>query len=167
MRRTTIHFLVALMLCLAGGWGVVSRAQSSAGNGQPIWAGSSGGYYAQWTGNDISVRAKQTSNKSLYSARALLLKDLTADEVREAEFDLHLLSVVGPIVTFEVRAYVDGGGAHPQLVTYYQVVDAARPTHKAILTDFFPDAQVLKALLADKIIQKALARDGVQPTPKT
>ncbi|HLK55162.1 MAG TPA: hypothetical protein VKU00_01275 [Chthonomonadaceae bacterium] len=167
MRRVSPGIVSILMVCLVATWPQIVHAQSGSGKVKPIWSGTSGGYTIQWTEKDLSVRAKPLDTRPRISARTLVLKDVDAETTREAEFDIKLLSVVGPILSFEVHAYVDGGGAHPMLATYYQVVDATHPARTVALTGLFPDAQVLKALLADKIIQKVLATDGAQAPPTT
>jgi hypothetical protein len=96
-----------------------------------------------------------------------------------------VLSVVGTLVSFVDRYFDYCGGAHPSMDTRFTSVDLARPgdlayaitedtpmmdvdstrSGKAVkLTDYFPEEEVLKALLADPIVKKALA--SKHPTTK-
>ncbi len=85
-----------------------------------------------------------------------------------------ILSIVGTLVSFEDQYSDDCGGAHPSADTRFTTVDLSKPdnllyarqedtpmmnvdlgkTGKIIkLTDYFPEQDVLQALLADHIIQ--------------
>jgi hypothetical protein len=66
-----------------------------------------------------------------------------------------LLSVVGSIVSYEeFEGTSCEGAAHPSAITLYAAVDAAHPGKKPRLTDLFPDADVLRALLSDAVVKK-------------
>lgn len=73
-----------------------------------------------------------------------------------------VLSAVGPVVSY--RQDQDEfclPAAHPWGGATYHALDARKPGRKASLLDFFPDQEVLKALLADRLVAKALA--GFRP----
>jgi hypothetical protein len=84
-----------------------------------------------------------------------------------------VLSVVGPIVSISDNSGCDCGGAHPSAATIYRALDLSKSGEvdlgyegyqkhgkMAQLTDYFPEADILKALLADSLIQKALKSSG-------
>jgi hypothetical protein len=85
-----------------------------------------------------------------------------------------VLSVVGPLLSFEDYEFSTcEREAHPEADTRYTAVDLLRsgdatyapgglnvdigkPSRFAKLTDFFPEEEILSALLADSLIKKAL-----------
>jgi hypothetical protein len=99
-----------------------------------------------------------------------------------------LLSVVGTVASFEDQYGDDCGGAHPSSETRFTTVDLSRPGEvryareedtpmmnvdlsnlgKVVkLTDFFSEQDVLRALLADPVVKRALASLNNPVQPKT
>jgi hypothetical protein len=72
-----------------------------------------------------------------------------------------VVSVVGTYVSVEVHEEMDcEGAAHPSNYVSYRVLDLAAGGREVSLTDLVPEAAVLRALLNDPVIQRAL---GGQP----
>jgi hypothetical protein len=68
-----------------------------------------------------------------------------------------VLSAVGPIVSYrQDQDEYCVPAAHPWGGATYHTLDARRPGHEVSLLDYFQDRDVLKALLADKIVTRAL-----------
>ncbi len=162
-----------------------------------FWVGQSGGFTLHWTTSDIVAYATGQMREVLFSARSLSqkgLRDMLA-EMKEAdhkknplaiyERDFTLLSVVGSMVSFKDHYYVSfRHEAHPAGETRFTTIDLAKPgevaykTHnfdvnlarpgKVVqLTDFFPEADVLIALLADPLVSEALQHSGNPNPPRT
>lgn len=175
LRAMRFSLMVCALLALSG------MAQKSAPE-QVIWTGASGEYTVRWTTADIVAHPTanaadlRLSVKQLARAEfASIIKDNT-EETCEYERTYRVASVVGSIVTLEEAYYLGCGGPHPDGQTRYLAIDVAKPQNAksrnlsdeeglpgntATLTDFFPEGEILKALLADSLIQKAL--DGKHP----
>jgi hypothetical protein len=80
--------------------------------------------------------------------------------VREYEQRYRLLSVVGSIISLEEATYCDCGGAHPISWTRFVSYDLERGTvsrpHAVAVTDVVPEAALLRALMADRLIRQAM-----------
>jgi hypothetical protein len=73
--------------------------------------------------------------------------------------------VVGSIISVERNDYVNcPGTAHPSVITWYSVIDAASPRRVVALNELFPERDIFAALMEDAIVKKTLAKAGV-PTP--
>lgn len=105
------------------------------------------------------------------------------------ERNFRILSVVGSIVSFEdVYDSFCRGWAYPSAETRFTAIDLAKPGEIAYtntggfppidvdlsklgkvvkLTDFFSEDEILKALLADSVIKKALPNSGASQPPQT
>lgn len=97
-----------------------------------------------------------------------------------------VLSIVGTIVSFEDGYEDDCGGAHPSASTRFTAIDVSKPGAVlyargketpmmdadpsagkiAKLTDYFAERDVLRALLADAVVKRALRESGAAE-PKT
>lgn len=137
-----------------------------------IWSGTSGGYRWKWTTSDLAAY-RVGVDRPVFTAKAYekhtspLFKGDTSDPVDTyADCTIQPLSIVGSIVSYE-RDYYWEGGAHPSGSVDYLTIDVARPGHQVKLTDLFPDTDVLKALLEDKIVQDTLKRNHTAGTPRT
>jgi LysM repeat protein len=134
-----------------------------------IWQGQSGGLNVHWTKTDITATQ---GGKRLFSARALAQKDfqadfLTGNEAIDCEYQrkFRLLSVVGNIANLEESEYVKcQGTAPPSSETRFTAVDFANGGKVLKLTDFFAESDILKALLADNLLKKALAHSKTPPS---
>jgi len=114
----------------------------------------------------------------------------TKDRVLHCSYErrFKILSVVGTLVSFEDQYSDDCGGAHPSADTRFTTVDLSKPGNVQYarqedtpmmnidlakpgkvtkLTDYFAEQDVLQALLADHVIQKALAGLNRQTAPRT
>lgn len=102
--------------------------------------------------------------------------------------DFEVLSVVGTLVSFEDQYHDHCGGSHPSADTRFTTVDLAKPGQvlyargkdtpmmnvdpanlgKVVkLTDYFAEQNILRALLADPVIKKALANLDASVSPQT
>jgi hypothetical protein len=155
--------------------------------GKPVWNGRSGNYEITWTTTEISGSSLGTVT---FSARTLARENfqLTAKEARQNgekltgfERNFRVLSVVGTIVSLEDNFYANyASAAHPSGETRYTAIDLSKsgkvgysnflesldmnldaPGLTAKLTDYFPAAEIYKALMADTLVQKGL--DGKRP----
>jgi len=151
---------LAAVVC-ASGWRVDAAAQ------QVIWRGSSAGYDVTWSDRDVSAR-RASDGALVFSARRIAdaeWREMQGDHdeevpVREYEQRYRLLSVVGSIVSLEEATYCDCGGAHPISWTRFVSYDVARGTvarpHPVAATEIVPEAALLRALTADRLIRQAM-----------
>ncbi len=142
---------------------------TQAASSQTIWQGKSAGFNIGWTEKDFTVTK---GSKMIFSAEKALaqkyfereiLRYPSTGPVCEYKRTLTLLSVVGSIVsladTFEqhCQAFIH---SFPKITT----VDLANPEKTVSLTDFFAEPVILKALLANILIQKTLASKVTLPS---
>lgn len=166
----------ALMLVSAGLNGSAQRTSKPRAAEQAIWSGTSASYTIQWTTGDLAARSANSATTAIFSARQMARKDFAdiekdSDVHCEYERTFKLLSVVGSIISYEddYGLYCEQT-AHPANESRFVAVDLSKPANAnrgkdesllpgnvAKLTDYFPADVILKALLADAIIQKALA----------
>jgi len=136
-----------------------------------IWRGDSAQLNIRWTETDITA----AKGKILFSALALAKKDFEADFLVDqslgkdnpCKYQRHfsLLSVVGSIATLEdTQQFSCKNLSDSSVEKKFRAIDLAQSGQAVALTDFFSESDVLKALLADKIIKKALS--GLK-TPST
>jgi uncharacterized protein YecT (DUF1311 family)/uncharacterized protein YgiM (DUF1202 family) len=134
-----------------------------------IWQGNSGGLDIHWTKADITAHYE---GKMLFSAKKDLAQKSFEREVLDysntgpvCEYTrtLALLSVVGTIASmkdmFEQHCQGFIHGFHQ-----FTTVDLTNLNEVVKLTDLFPESLILEALLADKLIKKALKNDKTQPS---
>ncbi len=142
---------------------------TQAASSQTIWQGKSAGFNIDWTEKDLTATK---GSKIVFSAEKALaqkyfereiLRYPSSGPVCEYKRTLSLLSVVGSIVsladTFEQHCQAFIHGFH-KITT----VDLANPEKGVSLTDFFAEPVILKALLANSLIQKALAEKETLPS---
>jgi LysM repeat protein len=136
-----------------------------------IWRGDSAQLNIRWTETDITA----AKGKILFSAKALAKKDFEADFLVDqslgkdnpCKYQRHftLLSVVGRIATLEdTQEFSCQSLPHSLVEKKFRAIDLAQSGQVVALTDFFAESDVLKALLAEAIIKKALS--GLK-TPST
>jgi hypothetical protein len=150
---------------------------------QVIWTGASGGYTVRWTTGDVVAYPTANAADVRLSAKQLaraefgkIEKDSEDQDVCEFERTFRVVSLVGSVLTLETTYYLGCGGAHPDGNARFVAIDLAKPraaktrgltddeslpANLATLTDYFPEAEILRALLADSLIQKAL--EGKRP----
>jgi len=131
-----------------------------------LWQDSSGGLHFRWMTDDIVVTNK---GKPVFSARSVAQAKFTADffplstfKACEYERELKLLSVVGAIASFAQAERVECQGISPsslEVQMYSLDMGTGEPVK---LTDFFSEAALLKALLKDGVVKKALADSDIQ-----
>jgi LysM repeat protein len=130
-----------------------------------IWQGTSGGLKIMWTPSDITA---SENNNLLFSARELAKQAFEADFLAmkasafgtcDSHYDLALLSLVGSLASLEeVQHFTCREKATPATETRYRTIDMKKANADQSLTDFFQEADILNALLADPAIKVALAQ---------
>jgi hypothetical protein len=159
---TQIHPIIRISLLL-----LVVLVAAPAAAQRVIWRGRSGGFDVAWTDRDISAR-RASDGALVFSVRRLQdaeWGDLQGDHddevpVKEYEAKYRLLSVAGSIISLEEATYCDCGGVHPILETRFVSYDLARSTvahpHEVRVTDLVPEADLVRALTADRMIRQAM-----------
>lgn len=165
--------------------------------GKPIWESMSGGVEIEWTADDLFSKKGEKIERIFqplaqrgYETFVAGLKsdDKNRNQIHNCDYrrDFEVVSVVGSLVTFGDTEYSDCGGAHPTTLMRFTAIDMARDgevvygqgenamsvdlgkSGKVVkLTDYFSEADVLKALLADQVIRDALIEAGVSTPPRT
>lgn len=133
-----------------------------------VWTGRANGGDIRWSKDDITVRAHgaQTFSARAFMAKALNVSDFEPGSYLEA--NARVKSVVGGIMSLEYTSYYNAlHSAHPGGETRYVAINLAKPAQPVKLTDMFPEADVLKALLADPQVKAMLKQAGVKQAPKT
>lgn len=115
-----------------------------------IWCGRSGGLTWDWRTDGLTVQAGHGA------PGALLVRKAEAKRCNDADESYRVLSIVGALVSFENVFGGDCGGAHPQEFSAWTAVDAARGAQPVSLATLFPEGAILRALLADRLVKKAL-----------
>jgi WD domain, G-beta repeat len=131
----------------------------------PIWSGTSGGYVVSWTAEDLVARTIAGSSP-VFSVLERWKTELKGAKRCTGGNSLMLQSVVGAIVSYrEESAGECEGAAHPWATVKILALDTRRGGIPAKLTDLFPEADLLRALLGDKMVQEALGSGRPGPTP--
>ena len=164
--RKMIHLKKTWLLLTAG---FCLSCLSPAALSQTIWQGKSSGFNIHWAQKDITATK---GGKVVFSAEENLARKYFEREflnypsegpVCEYNRTLTLLSVVGTIASMK-----DTFKQHCQAFTHglpkITTIDFANPDQVISLTDFFENSVILEALLADSVIQKALARIDTRPS---
>ena len=138
---------------------------ASAAEAQVIWRGRSGGFDVTWTASDISAR-RASDGALVFSARRMAdheWAEMSTDAdppITAYQQTLRLLSVVGSVISVEEATYCECGGAHPMLGTRFVAYDLARSTvarpHAVSATDLVPEAELVRALTADRLVRMAM-----------
>lgn len=130
---------------------VATPLAASAGAAPSFWQGRAEGVEVRWTPSDLTFA--HPAQKPFYSFRDAFAK---ADGC-SLEASIRVLSVVGALVSVhESESGYCEGAAHPYAVQTFRALDMRRQAERAKLTDWFPKAEVYKALMGDRIVQKAL-----------
>jgi hypothetical protein len=116
---------------------------------------------------------QELARKNFQVFKGEILGDGEGNPKCEYEQRFRLLSVVGPILSYELSedSYckdADGswGWPHPDSGVRYSVIDLNHPGERVSLTSLFPKASILKALLNDPLVRRALMARGA-PAPGT
>ena len=142
-------------------------AASSAAAQGVIWRGTSAGFDITWSERDLSAR-RVGDGVVVFSARRIADHEWAEMQgehdaevpVREYEQSYRLLSVAGSIISVEEATYCDCGGAHPISWRRFVAYDLARSTvahpHPLAATEVVPQAALLRALTADRLVRQAM-----------
>jgi hypothetical protein len=163
-----IGFLLPLLFTLEILVGVGPILAQTSASGQVFWKGSSGPYNIEWSTANLKATRSDTG-AVVFDAAVEAEKEWknVEKEDPDASFDYartyQFLSLVGPYLSFEVSYQCDCGGAHPEEYTRFRTVDLSRGGADAQLNEVFPDSQLLRALLDDKIVKGALGKTSPAP----
>ena len=127
------------------------------------WSGKSGGYVWQFSRRDLTAR--RAGAVTVFSAARRLRDGAYPEGSETSEVTASPLSLVGTLLSYR-EDHTWSGGAHPSGETQYRVIDAARSRKALVLTELFPDPEVLRALLGDPVIRKVMAREEIR-APRT
>jgi hypothetical protein len=159
-----------------------------------IWTGKSGGFAIRWTTTDIQARPLKKPGRLAFSAAQLARRGFQrfispprldgSEKHITYERKFTLLSVVGSIVSLRDELYYEiTPSAHPGGEIRFTAIDLAKPGkvpdtwaneeglnlkklgQVAMLTDYFPEQEVLKALFNNAIIKKIVG--GESPSSLT
>jgi len=129
-----------------------------------IWQSQNDYLDIRWTETDITATK---NGKRLFSARELAQKEFEADFITDnsnaspdCQYDREftLLSLIGNIASFkETESVKCQGLAEPSTETRLTAYDLAHADSKMELTRFFTESDILKALLTEPLVEKALA----------
>lgn len=149
--------------------GLMSVAAWAAPASSPIWSGKSSGATVTWSEQDLKVQLSEQAARSLFPPLQVHLGAPPEERnVCYQERSIKVLSVVGSYLSTEDGGYWNClGTAHPGAVTRFTSHHLWRPAQPLRLTDIFPEAQVLKALLAEPLIRKTLTKAKITPLPTT
>lgn len=138
-----------------------------------VWSGESGGHAVRWLKSDLLIGSGRDTGGGAFSLAEEIRKGWVDNEGGDAGDDsadggpcahgssFRPLSVVGSIVSVELTDYMNcPGTAHPSVVTWYSVIDAADPYRTVMLNEFFSERDIFAALMADGIVRKTLAKAG-------
>jgi hypothetical protein len=151
---------------------------------KPIWAGHSGGFTIKWTSNEITASPPGNPANTVFSAKLNAERDFRVfkkenldqgtDMQCSYEHTVRLLSVVGSFMSYRLdeTAYCGSGEggprwARPSTNISYRVTDLNMPTRQIKLTHFYSEGEVLKALMADPLVKKAMQASKSKKPPKT
>jgi hypothetical protein len=157
---------IVLALTLSG---LMSATAWAAPAVSSIWSGKSSGATVTWSEQDLKVQLAEASARSLFPPlQAHLGAPLEERNLCYQERSIKVLSVVGPYLSTEDGGYWNClGTAHPGSVTRFTSHHLWRLGQPLRLSDVFPEAQVLKALLAEPLIRKTLTKAKISPLPST
>ncbi|MDM8565326.1 LysM peptidoglycan-binding domain-containing protein [Candidatus Halobeggiatoa sp. HSG11] len=132
-------------------------------SGNTIWSGENADLNISWTSEDI-IATK--AGKTTFSAKELAKQDFEADfmgdnssENCNYEREFILLSVVGNIANFQETEYVNCNSTpHPSIITKFVARDLISGS-KVMLTNFFNESDLVKALKNDDLIKSAFAKN--------
>jgi hypothetical protein len=178
LHRNRLITLLALTVIL------VNASPQTAQTEKRIWTGRSGGFTIHWTSQEIIAFPSGNMANTLFSAKLNAERDFRVfkkenldqgtDMQCSYEHTLRLLSVAGSLVSYRVdeTAYCssgDGGPgwARPSTNISYRVIDLNMPTRQIKLTLFYSEGEILKALMADPLIKKAMQGSKSKKPPRT
>lgn len=149
--------------------GLMGAAAWAAPTASAIWSGKSSGATITWSEQDLRVQLAKQPARSLFPPLQVHLGAAPEEQnLCYQERAIKVLSVVGPYLSTEDGGYWNClGTAHPGAVTRFSSHHLWKPGQALRLNDIFPEAQILKALLAEPLIRKTLAKAKITPLPAT
>jgi hypothetical protein len=171
-------------------------SMQSVGSESDIWEGDSAGLHIKWTTHGLYVKRNAHVEELLTPLAQKGFEDFakayTAGNtalIADCQYDRNftVVSIVGTVISIEDQYSDYCGGAHPSQETRFTTVDLAKTgevsyaTGKdtpmmdvdisrrgriAVLTDYFSQEVILRALLDDKVVHKAISDMNVAETPR-
>lgn len=146
-----------------------------------LWAGSFEDYSFRWTTSGFYVADNGNEREILAEYATNWFQQISPDQKDcKDEITVRLVSVVGPIATFEFATsilceraanissqitWITVDLRKPGVVKDIGVIDPGEPTMNTSLLDIYPEATILAALLSNPLIKKALGgKSKVLPT---
>lgn len=163
---------------------VPGYAQKPSRPPEQLWSGKSGGFRIISSARDITASPLGEPGKVIFSARKIAGSQLAKFEQENVVGEpsswhcsytvgFKLLSLVGSLLSYQESAdsycgQVDGPGwNHPANEISYHTIDLNQPSRLINLTDFFSESELLRALLSDPAVEKALTNAQGQSAPRT
>lgn len=195
MRRISPLTLICSFITCSLLYAPASHAELNQAD-RTIWAGRSGGYALRWSTTEIKATSMNTPTDVRFSAKAIagkafdeykaIMTSIEEPSTPQCTYErtFTLLSVVGSIITLRDNYYSScSGEAHPAGETRLLALDLAKtggvsydeemhidinhPGQVIKLTDLFPEADIVQALLADPFVRKNMLDAQVKSPPKT
>lgn len=165
--------LIVVIIGLGNGWAQTQTGSSTAD--AIIWSGESAGFRLHWSTSDLIVTKAVAQSPEFLATRQIAVaawKQYMVDKAPvpyQFERTDTLLSVVGPLISLRTSEYCDCGGAHPTMITTFQAIDLQQSANGSVkvaaLSDLFPEADILNALMSDGMVQKALGSQTGRAPP--
>lgn len=117
-------------------------------------AASSGLTFTKTSGSWIVYKK---NNKIIAENTALKVKKTIFKDVEKDDDEKHyeIASLVGPVLSVMKYLYWEGG-AHPGHLARLETINLDTVKSPVLLTDIFPEKQIVSALLKDKVVKKSL-----------
>lgn len=163
---------------------VPGYAQKPTRPSEHLWTGKSAGFTIISSVRDITASPSSDPSKVIFSARNIARNQLARFEKENVvgepsswhcsyTLEFKLLSLVGSLLSYQESedsycSQVDGPGwNHPSNQISYHTIDLNQPSRLISLTDFFSEAELLRALLSDPAVKKALNSAERPGAPRT
>ncbi|HEY9717227.1 MAG TPA: hypothetical protein V6C69_07155 [Trichormus sp.] len=157
---------VALVLsaALASPSPVSAKTHSQSTPGQYV----SDGYRITWSASDLRAVPIKAPDRVIFSAKQVaksyFARQLEDHSRCQQTREFRLLSLVGSIMSYADTTSGNSQDQHPLGETDYIAINLRKGGMLAKLTDIFLPEDLYKALMGDKVIQKALEKTGAEPT---
>jgi hypothetical protein len=165
-RRTTFLLhgaALVLSAALACPSTVSAKVHSPSTPGQYV----SDGYRVTWSAFDLRAVPIKAPDRVIFSAKQVA-KSYFARQLEDHSHcqqtrEFRLLSLVGSIMSYADTTSKNSQDQHLSSETDYIAINLRKGGMLAKLTDIFLPEDLYKALMGDKVIQKALEKTGAQP----
>jgi len=161
-------FFAVLLLVPGASHSTTSIPLLKSNKDSAIWEGQSGGFTIKWSTSDLTITRIDDPKDTVFSARAKAIRQSGYRPGKPWGFMYYywqydVLSVVGSLVSIkETEVYANPGS---YVTDRLLVLDLQNPHRKAKLSDWFDDKDLLKALLADPIVNEEIKSIGKPRRP--